>query len=154
MSVVRFPLMSSKNLIHHVSTDLLIMSSPEMSRRITDIITSAPLMSFSEPVTMRGQECILIAGGSYPIEDETSEEQGYGAVNYSNQFTVYNPETARFHELATLPETRALHCVVACDQFVFVVGGFDPHSCIVDSVYCFDLANGSWSTMPSMKVGC
>lgn len=143
-------------MVHHVSTDLLIMSCPEMSRRITDVITSAPLMSFSEPVSMRGKECILILGGSYPVEDETSEERGYQAVNYSSQVTAYNPfdlKLRRFNELTNLPETRALHCAIACDQFVFVVGGFDPHSCIVNTVYCFDLANGIWSTMPNMKVG-
>ena len=101
---------------------------------------------------MRGRECILTVGGSYPIEDETSEDRGYQAVNYSSKFTIYDPCSALFSELTALPETRALHCVAACDQYVFVVGGYDPHSCITNTVYCFDLACGKWNALPPMKV--
>ena len=153
MSTVRFPLLDASCLVNHVTTDILIMSSQEMCSKLTDVITSKPLLSFSKPVSMRGSECILTVGGSYPVEDETSEERGYQEVNYCSQFTIYDPEQCRFHELTVLPETRALHCVAACDQFVFIIGGFDPHSCIVNSAYCFDLATGTWTVMPTMKVG-
>ena len=152
MASVRFPLLNSDNLVNNITTDLLVMSSKEMCNRITDVITSIPFYYFSEPVSMRGKECILTVGGSYPIADETSEERGYQAVNYSSKFTIYDPASATFNELTSLPETRALHCVAAADQFVFVVGGYDPHSCITNSAYCFDLASGKWNALPSMKV--
>uniref|UniRef100_H2XR86 BTB domain-containing protein n=1 Tax=Ciona intestinalis TaxID=7719 RepID=H2XR86_CIOIN len=141
MSVVRFPLMNQQKLIDHVISDLLVMESDALCGLVTRVISQKPFHAFDEPVYMRGNEYIITLGGSSPVSDITSEH-----------VTVYDATHDRFHELTTLPETRALHCAVACDQYVFVVGGFDSYSCIVNNVHCFDLASGIWEDMPHLKI--
>lgn len=153
MSCVRFPLICERELVDHVTTDLMVMANENLCKHITDVIASKPLHVFPQPVEMRGAEYIVTLGGSYPVDDVTSQELGYTAVGYDNHFTLYDPKTGRAHELAVMNETRALHCVVACEQFIFVAGGFDSYSCIVNSVHCFDLSTGTWHDMPNLRVG-
>jgi len=152
MSVVRFPLIGERALIDHVTTDMLVVSNQNLCKHVTNVISGKTKKVFPNEVAMRGSECIVTLGGSYPIEDVTSKEQGYTAVSYDNHFTVYDPDEGKFHELALMGETRSLHSIAACDHFIFVAGGFDSFSCAVNTVHCFDLSDGTWHTMPHLRV--
>nr|CAB3259632.1 kelch-like protein 17 [Phallusia mammillata] len=152
MSSVRFPLICERKLVDQVTIDPMVMENENLCKHITEVISSKPMHVFPQPVEMRGADYIVTLGGSCQVDDVTSHELGYSAVAYDNHFTIYDPPTGRFHELALMNETRSLHCVVACEQFLFVVGGFDSYSCITNSVYCFDLSTGTWDTMPNLRV--
>lgn len=80
MSGIRFPLLTEKALIDHVSTDLLVMENDRLCDKITGVITGKSICKFDEEVEMRGTDFILLIGGSAPIEDETSDDRGIGWI--------------------------------------------------------------------------
>lgn len=86
------------------------------------------------------------------INSQTIIPTGYTAVAFNNNVTLFDPVKGKIHELTSLPETRSLHCVVVVDHYVIVAGGFDNFSCITNEVYCLDLAQLTWTTLPHMKV--
>ena len=64
---------------------------------------------------------------------------------------IFNPKTFGTHLIAQLPEKACLHQCAIVGPCLFVAGGFDSFSCIMDSVHRLDLTNGKWTKMPKMK---
>lgn len=77
MASVRFPLISESHLLNDVTTDLLIMEDDKLCDVVAKTITGKSTCKFPESVSMRGKEFALLIGGSSPIVDETSDEQGW-----------------------------------------------------------------------------
>ena len=72
-----------------------------------------------------------------------------------------------FHELKNLSTNRRIHsvqkiifkfnsaCLHQCaivGPCLYIAGGFDSYSCIMDTVHRLDLTNGKWSKLPQMKM--
>ena len=66
--------------------------------------------------------------------------------------TLYDRETNRYCDWTSLPESRSSHCALTCGQYLFILGGYDPYSCISNEVYYLDVAEGKWNKGPTMKV--
>ena len=66
--------------------------------------------------------------------------------------TLYDTSLNKFHDWTSLPESRSLHCAVVVDQFLFIIGGYDPFSCISNEVHYLDMSSGKWKKGPEMKV--
>jgi len=150
LSTVRYPLIDIQHLLSDISTEQFVIENDIISAHIANIMASKnshiPIRS-----RMRGVPYVVTCGGSAIVEDVTSENQDYTPVGYYHKMTLYDTTLNKFHDWTSLPESRSLHCAVVVDQFLFIIGGYDPFSCISSEVHYLDMSSGKWNKGPEMK---
>jgi len=150
LSTVRYPLIDIQHLLNDISVDQCVIESDVISSHIANVMASKnshlPIRS-----SMRGVPYVVTCGGSAIVEDVTSENQDYTPVGYYHKMTLYDTGLNKFHDWTSLPESRSLHCAVVVDQYLFIIGGYDPFSCISGEVHYLDMSSGKWNKGPEMK---
>lgn len=149
---LRLDLMNLSDLIDVVSKDILVVASEGATSEVLKVIEYKQNNGIPAG-RMRGNEAVLITGGSVPIIDEFKGGiyDGEDHHVYDASVLIFNPKTFGTHLIAQLPEKACLHQCAIVGPCLFVAGGFDSFSCIMDSVHRLDLTNGKWTKMPKMK---
>jgi uncharacterized delta-60 repeat protein len=66
------------------------------------------------------------------------------------QCYAYNPVTDSWGSIASLAQAREQHCAVGFNSKVYVFGGLDPVSAVINTWTAFDTTAGTWSTAQAM----
>ncbi|KAL9974028.1 hypothetical protein ACROYT_G020557 [Oculina patagonica] len=73
-----------------------------------------------------------------------------GEEGHWRKVTKYNYKLNKWKELSPMRFPRAAHCVVALDEFIYVMAGHDGNACC-KTVECYDPSNDKWSQIPDMN---
>ena len=109
-SALRLELMSLSDLIDIVSKDILVVGNEQATEAVAKVIDHK--QSNGVPGgRMRGDQAVVITGGSVPIIDEFKGGiyDGEDHHVYDSSVLVFNPKTFATHLIAQLPEKACLH---------------------------------------------
>jgi len=145
-------LITLSDLEEVISKDIMVIGSAKVTEAVAGVIKNKK--NNCVPCgNMRGAESLVITGGSVPIIDEFKGGiyDGEDHHVYDNAIVALHPKTFTTNTIARMPEKLCLHQCVVVGPCLYIAGGFDSFSVIIDEVWRLDLTDGTWKKLPPMK---